>query len=266
LADVNQLQQVLINLSLNARDAMPQPRPIRYCLRHCVFPGNIPAFPQNIPAGEYLLVEVIDQGAGMSHEVLAQALDPFFTTKEVGQGTGLGLAVAFGIMTGHQGFLTIESQPDSGTRVGLYLPRLAQKPAKPVDVGITILEPEAVKARHILVIDDESAVQDVIRRYLEIAGHQVLCAQSGAQALTLLPHMSIDLIVLDWMIPKEEGRSNVRTLRQTLPQVPILVCTGLAQSDQTADLLRDSGVEVLRKPFRMNELWHAVNNALPRDV
>jgi len=266
LADVNQLQQVLVNLSLNARDAMPHPAPIRYRLRQHDFQGEMPAFPQNIPAGQYLLLEVIDQGAGMSPDVLSQALDPFFTTKEVGQGTGLGLPVAFGIMTGHQGFLTVDSKPGRGTRVGLYLPRLAQKSVKLADTGVTVLEPDASTPRHILVVDDEDSVQDVIRRFLEIAGHHVVCATSGTQALALLPETPVDLIVLDWMIPKEEGRSNFQKLRQAKPSVPILVCTGLVHADQTADLLREGCVDVLRKPFRMNELWYAVNNALPREV
>jgi two-component system, cell cycle sensor histidine kinase and response regulator CckA len=266
LADSNQLQQVLINLSLNARDAMPQPQPIRYRLRHSLLHGDLPAFPQNIPSGDYLVIDVVDHGTGMAPDVLAQALDPFYTTKDVGNGTGLGLPVAFGILTGHQGFLTIESQPGHGTRVGLYLPRLLQKVARPAHADITILEPESALARRILVVDDEEAVQDIIRRFLEIAGHQVLCAKTGAQALALLSANPVDLIVLDWMIPKEDGRTNLEKLREAAPAVPILVCTGLAQADQTAELLRASSVDVLRKPFRMNELWYAVNNALPRDV
>src|SRR5207244_3437030 len=100
-ADANQLQQVLVNLSLNARDAMPkpQPAPVVYRLTHRTHQGELPAFPQNIPAGDYLVIEVEDHGTGMTPEVLSQALDPFFTTKDVGQGTGLGMPVAFGIIT-----------------------------------------------------------------------------------------------------------------------------------------------------------------------
>src|SRR5207247_3150141 len=158
LADANQLQQVLVNLSLNARDAMPkpQPAPVIFRLKHSVFVGELPAFPQNVPPGDYLVIEVQDCGAGMTPEVVGQALDPFFTTKEVGPGTGLGLPVAFGIMTGHHGFLTIKSEPGKGTCIALYLPRLAERVPSPSSSNITILEPEASTPRNILVVDDEA--------------------------------------------------------------------------------------------------------------
>ena len=264
LADTNQLQQVLVNLSLNARDAMPkpQPAPVLYRLRHQMLAGDLPAFPQNIPAGDYLVMEVQDRGAGMTPEVLNQALDPFFTTKEVGQGTGLGLPVAFGIMTGHQGYLAIASEPGRGTCMSLYLPRLPENVPNPMAANVTVLEPEASLRRHILVVDDEEAVQDVVRRFLEIAGHQVHCAASGHLGLQYLQANSVDLVVLDWMIPKEEGRANFDQIRRTYPKLPILLCTGLVQTDQAAELLKEEGVDLLRKPFRMNELWYAVNQSL----
>jgi PAS domain S-box-containing protein len=266
LADSNQLQQVLVNLTLNARDAMPkpQPAPVRFRLAHRIFHGELPAFPQNVPPGDYLLIEVQDTGAGMPADVLSQALDPFFTTKEVGQGTGLGLPVAFGIMTGHQGFLTIASQPGKGTCVGLYLPRLADKTVKPIGATVTVLEPESATPRSILVVEDEEAVQDVIRRFLEIAGHRVTSARSGSQALEFLRGESFDLVVLDWMIPKEDGQTNFQNVRKARPEVPILVCTGLVHTDQAMEVMRAGAVQVLRKPFRMNELWYAVNNSLAR--
>src|SRR5262249_38667312 len=130
LADSNQLQQVLINLALNARDATPRTaqKPVAIRLRHRKPHGAVQAFPQNVPAGDYVVIEVEDQGSGMSPEVLSQAFDPFFTTKEVGQGTGLGLPVAFGIIHGHQGYLTIQSQECVGTLVRIYLPTLRDAP------------------------------------------------------------------------------------------------------------------------------------------
>ena len=268
LADANQLQQVLVNLSLNARDAMPkpQPAPVIFRLRTRVFVGELPAFPQNVPPGNYYVIEVEDRGTGMTPEVLSQALDPFFTTKEVGQGTGLGLPVAFGILTGHQGHLTITSEPGEGTRIGLYLPRLLQAAPDLTAANVTILEPETLPQRHILVVDDEEAVQDVIRRFLEIAGHRVVCATTGQAAVECLRTQPIDLVVLDWMIPKEEGRTNFHLLRQARPDLPILLCTGLVETEQAAELLSEGTVGLLRKPFRMNELWYAVNESLQRTV
>jgi PAS domain S-box-containing protein len=265
-ADFNELQQVLVNLALNARDASRPPTPITFRLRKLVLVGELPAFPQNVPPGDYVVVEVKDQGSGMSAEVLSQALDPFFTTKEVGQGTGLGLPVAFGIMTGHQGFLTIDTEPGRGTCVGLYLPRLAGPvgggKSPDTEPGLTP-KPAPVPARDILVIDDEEAVLDVVRRFLEIAGHRVLGVTRGREGLAALANgRAIDLVVLDLMIPEEEGATTFKLLRQQRPGLPVLLCTGLPQAEPAPALLQAEGIRLLRKPFRMDQLWDAVNQAL----
>src|SRR5207253_8828538 len=163
------------------------PPPITFRLRRAVLTSHRPAFPQNVPPGDYVLLEVADRGFGMKPEVLSQSLDPFFTTKEVGQGTGLGLPMVFGIVQGHQGFMTIDSEPSRGTTIGLYLPRLS--PPSPESVESSqfesgqVLEPESVQGREILVVDDEEAVLDVVRRFLEIAGHRVTCVTSGRDAV-----------------------------------------------------------------------------------
>jgi two-component system, cell cycle sensor histidine kinase and response regulator CckA len=263
--DANELQHVLVNLALNARDALNQPGPIVFRLRHAVLTGDLAAFPQNVPPGDYVVVEVEDRGTGMSAEVLNQALDPFFTTKEVGQGTGLGLPVAFGIIQGHQGYLTIASQPDQGTCVSLYLPRLTVRDAAPArrQEPAPVLEPENVPGRRILVVDDEEAVVDVVRRFLEIAGHTVSCATSAADALEMLARdPGVELIILDLMIPREDGIENFQALRRQHPGIPILLCTGLLQAEQAPSLFQAGAVDLIRKPFRMNELWYAVNKAL----
>ena len=168
--------------------------------------AELVAFPQNVPPGSYVLVEVEDGGCGMTAEVLNQALDPFFTTKEVGQGTGLGLPVVFGIVQGHQGYLTIRSEAGAGTRTGLYLPRVAraaqEQRARPTEAGL-VVEPEATPGYNILVIDDEEAVLDVVRRFLKIAGHTVTCATSGHEALELIGGgLPVDLVILDLMMPR----------------------------------------------------------------
>lgn len=266
LADVNQLQQVLVNLSLNARDAMPQPspQPVIFRLSHKVLEGELPAFPENVPPGDYVVLEVEDHGSGMGPDVLPQALDPFFTTKDVGQGTGLGLPVAFGIIHGHQGYLTITTELSKGTTVALYLPRLSESVTvtKELPEALPVLEPDNPPGRRILVIDDEEALLDVVRRFLMIAGHQVFVATSGAVGMELLDKEPIDLVILDLMIPREEGAANFRRLRHRYPKLPVLLCTGLVQADQATQLLQEGAADLLRKPFRMNELWYAVNKAL----
>jgi signal transduction histidine kinase len=123
-ADGAQLQQALLNLALNARDALVEPAPITFTLQQAVLTAEQPALPEPVPAGDYVMIAVTDSGCGMPPDVLSQALDPFFTTKDVGRGTGLGLPVVLGIVHAHHGYLTLESSPGKGTRVGLYLPRL----------------------------------------------------------------------------------------------------------------------------------------------
>jgi PAS domain S-box-containing protein len=290
-ADANQLQQALVNLALNARDALlhrpaaegaPAEKgqtgteisalssaapPIVFRLRREVLAGEHAGFPQRVPAGDYVMLEVEDLGRGMTPEVLGQAFDPFFTTKEVGQGTGLGLPMVFGIVQGHHGSLVIDSTPGVGTRVRLYLPRLVQQPAARTQsrppAEAEVVEPEATPGRSILVVDDEEAVLDVVRRFLQIAGHRVTCATSGRAALDLLANgRPFDLVILDLLMPREDAAATFQRLQARRPELPVLLCTGLADADPAAELLRGGAAGILRKPFRMNELWYAVQEAL----
>ncbi len=291
-ADANQLQQALVNLALNARDALrtqpanrprqvpgydthpaanaagsPLAQPIVFHLRPAVLASEQAGFPQQVPPGDYVVVEVEDHGSGMTADVLTQALDPFFTTKEVGQGTGLGLPMVFGIVQGHQGYLTIDSAPQRGTRVSLYLPRAlpsAESASAPSHFGeVEIVEPETTPSCSILVIDDEEAVLDVVRRFLQIAGHEVVCVSSGQEALEHLGGgQHCDLIILDLMMPREDAVALFQRLRQRRPGVPVLLCTGLPHAEPAPELLRSGAAGLIRKPFRMNELWYAVKQAL----
>ena len=274
-ADANQLQQALVNLALNAHDAVllrerteagARQAPLVFRLRHEVLTAPRPAFPQNVPPGDYVVLEVIDRGCGMNEKVLGQALDPFFTTKEVGKGTGLGLPMVFGIIQAHQGSLTIDSAPGRGTAVALYLPRLVDvgrhEPQPPFEAG-QVLEPETGPGRAILVVDDEEALQDVVRRFLEIAGHRVACVGSGQEAIDRLTRgEAYDLVILDLMMPREDGPATFRWLRQRCPHLPVLLYTGIPQGEESPPGLAYGSAGMLRKPFRMNELWYAVKQAL----
>jgi PAS domain S-box-containing protein len=282
-ADANQLQQALVNLALNARDAMEEResvtaptdsgmrRSIVFRVRHAPLDTELPAFPQHVPPGDYVVLEVEDSGAGMTPEVLAQSVDPFFTTKEVGRGTGLGLPMVFGIVQGHQGFLAIDTDPARGTKVSVYLPRLMEvhdsgRPAAST-LGPEVLEPESLPGQSILVIDDEEVVLDVVRRFLQIAGHRVTCVSRGHAAMEhLATGQPVDLVILDLMMPREDAAVTFQRLRQRRPGVPVLLCTGLPQADPAPELLRHEGVGLIRKPFRMNELWYSVRQALGQPV
>ncbi len=244
-ADVNQFQHALVNLTLNARDACaPRERVspeaiIQFRLRHHPLDAELRGFPQNVPAGDYVLIEVSDRGSGMSPEVLNQAIDPFFTTKEVGQGTGLGLPVVFGIIQGHQGYLTITSQPAQGTCVGIYLPRLARDgsatdPGSSFEIG-QVIEPETTPGKRILVVDDEPVVLNAIREFLESAGHHVHATTSGQEAINhLVSGNPTDLVILDLMMPRAEGVRLFHRLREVRANLPVLVCNGLPDVDDSA--------------------------------
>jgi PAS domain S-box-containing protein len=129
-ADTSQLQQALVNLALNAKDAATDSSPTTFRLRRELLPAMYTGFPDSVPPGDYVVLEVADRGCGMTPEVLNQSLDPFFTTKDVGRGTGLGLPVVFGIVHAHQGYLTIQTAPNQGTCVSIHLPRWQEHPAE----------------------------------------------------------------------------------------------------------------------------------------
>jgi two-component system, cell cycle sensor histidine kinase and response regulator CckA len=265
-AAADELRHALINLSMNARDAMRQPAPIVFRLSHVELSREKQAFPANIPAGDYVVVEVADRGCGMAPNVLAQALDPFFTTKEVGRGTGLGLPLVLRIVEAHHGHLSIETSLGKGTCVSLYLPRWIEGEHRQTRqtsfASGEVVEPEPLAGRRILVVDDEDAVRDVVRRFLEIAGHQVISAGSGAEAIDRLSRGdAVDLVILDLMMPKDDGVATFRNLRRLAPKLPVLLCTGQLV-DGPAGIIDDGAVSILRKPFRMTELWYAVRQAL----
>jgi DNA-binding response OmpR family regulator len=151
--------------------------------------------------------------------------------------------------------------------MSLYLPRHIDLPGAEALPYLyqhpEVLEPETMTGQTILVIDDEEAVLDVVRRFLQIAGHKVVCATTGSDAVELLAAgRPVDLVILDLMMPREDTSGTFQRLRQHRPNLPILLCTGLPQADASVDLLRYPNVNLLRKPFRMNELWYAVKQAL----
>ena len=256
LVDPTQIELVLLNLAINGRDAMPDGG--RLTIRTAnVSRGDAP---EGLPPGDYVLVSVTDTGTGMSEEVLAKAIEPFFTTKEVGKGSGLGLSMVHGVAMQLGGGLRITSRVGLGTTVSVYLPRAHRRSR----VGREAHTPSATVHRPatLLVVDDDPDVRDVAVNYLESRGYRVLAAGNGPVALGVLARGErVDLLVVDMAMPGMNGVEVIRRARERQPELRAMLVTGYADiaafSPADGDLL-------LRKPYRLDRLADSVAEALHR--
>ncbi|MBI4913187.1 MAG: PAS domain S-box protein [Acidobacteria bacterium] len=237
--DRSALGNMVMNLCLNAVDAMPRGGHLTLRTR-AQAPG---------------LVEFVveDEGTGMSSEVRDRALEPFFTTKPVGQGTGLGLAVVFGTVQAHNGRLEIQSEPGQGTAVRVILPACAGRPAgapagKAVSVGLQ-------RPLRILLVDDDPLIQVTAPAMLEAEGHRVRVARGGREALLVLEAGEAwDLVILDMNMPGMTGQDTFRLLRRLRPELPVLIATGFVDAGAEEILAGSTRVSLLAKPFTRSEL------------
>jgi len=266
--DPLQLEQVLLNLVINARDAMPSGGSLVLATEEVALADG----PAGLPPGRYALLRVTDTGIGMDRETLSRAFEPFFTTKEVGKGTGLGLAVAHGIVTQSGGHIEAESAPGAGATFRIYLPvdPVADAPADgPAD------RPAAVATRHVpaamrgnetvLLVEDEPHVLDVTRRVLEELGYRVLAATNGAHALERLADPGpVDLLLTDVVMPGMDGPELARRALEERPLLRVIFLSGYP-----ADVVRrpgDAPHAFLKKPVPPAVLAHALRGALDAPV
>jgi CheY-like chemotaxis protein len=253
LCDPNQLESALLNLAINARDAMPDGGHLEIATRNV----RVDAINADAPAltpGDYICISVSDTGTGMSPEVVARAFDPFFTTKPIGQGTGLGLSMIYGFARQSNGHVSIDSRLGVGTAVKLYLPRhegdAAARDADPLKGGQHIAAGEAV-----LVVEDEPVVRSVIIEMLRDEGYRVLEAVDGPSGLRVLRETpQIDLLVTDVGLPGMNGRQLADQARETRPDLKILFITGYAESVAMAKGFLLPGMEMITKPFDLDNL------------
>lgn len=243
-ADANQLEMAILNLAVNARDAMPEGGVLRIAAARA---SHRDAPSGALRPGAYVRLTVADTGSGMDAATLARATEPFFSTKGVGRGTGLGLSMAHGLASQLGGTLTLQSRPGQGTTVDLWLPQAAPAPAEQAS-------PSGPKIRGrsltVLLVDDEEAVRNSTADMLAGLGHRVVEAGSAEDALRAVGGRSdIDAVVTDHLMPGMTGAALARRLRQTHPRLPILLVSGYAEDAPLAvDLPR------LTKPFREDEL------------
>lgn len=252
--DPSQLDQILANLCVNARDAMPGVGKLSietgnisfdetYCTEHA---GFVP--------GEYVLVAVSDDGAGMDKETLGNIFEPFFTTKETGKGTGLGLSTVYGIVKQNNGFVNVLSEPGRGTTFRIYLPRFKGKTVEPV-VKERAKAPEG-GSETILLVEDERAILEMTARMLEILGYRVLSAEAPNEVLRIVRDHDgkIDLLITDVVMPEMNGRDLAKQVSTIRPDMKYLFMSGYTANAIAHHGVLDEGVEFLEKPFALNDL------------
>jgi PAS domain S-box-containing protein len=266
LADKGRLETVLVNLATNARDAMPQGGRLILSASSEVVSRGGAGHQAGLTPGRYVRLSVADTGIGMSADTLARASEPFFTTKPVGAGTGLGLSMAKGFAGQSGGELAIESSPGKGTTVTLWLPE-ADSASRPGAAAEQEAETAAVSTAPaaVMLVDDDDLVRESTAAYLANEGFRVLLAANGTEALALFDSAgTVDALVTDLAMPGMDGVTLIRTLQQRRPQLPALLLTGYAR-EETA-LAIDGAVSgafsLLRKPVRGRELVGRIRSLL----
>ena len=269
LLDRHQLENVLLNLAINARDAMPEGGVLRIEADNLSIDGAADAPHPNIAPGEYLRLRVIDTGSGMSAAVLEQACEPFFTTKPEGEGTGLGLSMAYGFVRQSGGHFRIDSEPGAGTRVAMYFQRShgMAEPASPQQALPAIGGNETI-----LVVEDDPDVQTTVVATLVELGYQVFKADHAEAALGILKSgMHIDLLFTDVVMPGPlRGPDLARQARILHPDIEVLFTSGYTQDALMHGGRLDAGVELISKPYLREQLArklrHMLGNAQQRKL
>jgi two-component system cell cycle sensor histidine kinase/response regulator CckA len=268
MADRTQIDQVLINLAANARDAMRTGGRLTIGVDDVLLDEDYAEAHgvSHLEPGPYVRITVSDTGTGMSKETLAKIFEPFYTTKPVGAGTGLGLSTVYGIVKQHDGFIWPYSEPGYGTTMKIYLP------AAPEDVTLTaVLEPEHglemapdLEPSLVLVVEDEPAIRELVRRTLEGAGLLVIEAENGRQALDIfaLGGEPPKLVLTDVIMPELNGRELSDALADLYPNLPVLYMSGYTGDDVLARSLLPETAPFIQKPFAPEELLARVRAML----
>lgn len=253
--DVSQLENALLNLVINARDAMPNGGELLIETANVYLDGNDITTLEPVKAGDYLMLAVSDNGTGMTPSVRAKAFDPFFTTKPIGQGTGLGLSMIYGFAQQSGGHVSLDSLPDQGTCVRLYLPRLylhmpEQAPVETISAPCTATSGETV-----VVVEDDPAVRMLVLDLLKQLGYRAYEAVDATAALALLDTVAeVDLLVTDVGLPGMNGRQLAEIARQQRPGLKVLFMTGYAQIAAERQGFLEEGMDMVAKPFALERL------------
>jgi two-component system cell cycle sensor histidine kinase/response regulator CckA len=267
-ADKTQFEHVIINLAVNAKDAMPDGGVLTIRSRNVSERESLKLANLGVAAGEYLLVEVEDTGAGIAPDVISKIFEPFFTTKEVGKGTGLGLSTVYGIVKQTGGYIFVDSEVGKGTTFRVYLPRhivehddeLAQRVKKPEPTR------DLTGSGRVLLVEDEDIVRSFAVRALSRQGYEVLEAGTGMEALEVMEREDhrVDIVVSDVIMPEMDGPTLLKELRKTNPALKFIFVSGYPDDAFKKSLGDDEDYAFLPKPFTLPQLAAKVKEQLGR--
>lgn len=261
-ADGTQMHQVLMNLCVNARDAMPNGGTLTVGAKNVVIATEAAAVDPQAKAGRYVEMTVADSGHGIDAESLSRIFDPFYTTKALGKGSGLGLSTVLAIVKKHDGVVRVDTELEKGSVFRVFIP--AAEEERPVLSQSSSLPSSKGNGELVLVVDDEQAICSVLRRALERQNYRVLTASNGQEALELFQEHRADvrLVITDLMMPIMDGVALIRSVRALDPKLPIIAASGL-DVDANPAHLSDLGVEeLLAKPLGMRPLLEAMHRLL----
>jgi signal transduction histidine kinase/ActR/RegA family two-component response regulator len=257
--DMSQVEQVFMNLFINARDAMPEGGQLTVETELVLVNGRYAESHPWAKPGRYVLVTVTDTGTGMSREVLERVFEPFFTTKGPRAGTGLGLAVSYGIVRQHRGMLHAYSEVGVGTSFKVYLPAAERLAAA---VGSKLQASPVAGQGYILLAEDDEAVRAVAARLLERGGYRVKVVENGNAACRAVAEERFDLVLLDVVMPGMPCRKTVQFIRDLRPEQRILLSSGYTAGEAVTGLIAETGLQILRKPYDPDHMLRVVQQVL----
>jgi two-component system, cell cycle sensor histidine kinase and response regulator CckA len=268
--DQGQLEQVVINLAVNARDAMPNGGRLTIRTTNLHRAAALRRGHEVMPAGDYVLIEVADTGVGISPDNLARIFEPFFSTKDVGSGTGLGLSTVYGIVKQTGGFVFVESVPGRGAAFEIYLPRHhadSGAPGARADAAEPVVFRDLTGTGAVMLVEDDDAVRMFGARALRNKGYRVTEAKSGEAALDLIRNASqkLDLLITDVVMPRMDGPALIREVRTIDPGIKVIFISGYTEDAFRQRLDSDSDIHFLPKPFTLKQLAIKVKDVLGSD-
>jgi PAS domain S-box-containing protein len=261
-ADHSQMHQVLLNLCVNARDAMPKGGVLTIDVKTVASETLVRQFPE-VKSDRYVSIDVSDTGIGMDDVTKSRIFDPFFTTKEQGKGTGLGLSVVYGVIQDHHGFISVESKIGQGTTFHLYLP-IPQEEEKIQDDQKTGTEGIQGGSETILLIEDEELLREIVQSTLESTGYKVLIATNGQEAVEIYrkQYTDIALVLSDMGLPKLAGIDVYAQLRGINPKIKIIFASGFMSLETKSELLKEGAKGFIMKPYSIHEILQMVREVL----